>query len=66
MVPINFTPTIWSPVEPADRAAQGELELQGDKDRRRGRLPQRRRRREEAGLDADQFAPAEERNEAEE
>jgi hypothetical protein len=55
MGPLNFNPTIWPPVEKPDRAAKGDIALQGDKDRRIDRLMRRRQRQEEENPDADEF-----------
>lgn len=55
MGPLNFDPTIWPPVEPADRPARGDLELSGEKDRRIERLARRRQRQEDRNPDADEF-----------
>ena len=55
MGPINLNPTIWPPVEPADRPAKGDLTLRGDRDRRMERHMRRRQRQEEQYPDADEF-----------
>ena len=53
-------------IEPANRAAGGDLELRGDKDRNRKPRAQRRRHQKEFNLDADEFAHAEPNQEPEE
>jgi len=64
MGPINFKPTIWPPVEPTDRAARGDIALEGDKDRRVER--HLRRRQQKKNPDADEFVHQEEESEGEE
>ena len=65
MVPITPRLDVWLPVIRADRPSSGDLSLSRE-DRRTGRRPQRRRRREEASPDADEFTRAPEEKETEE
>jgi hypothetical protein len=64
MGPFGLNPTIWPPVEPADRPAKGDLALSGDKDRRVERHLRRRHHRDE-NPDADEFTPHQEEPESE-
>jgi hypothetical protein len=65
MGPIRYTSGVGLPVEPTDRAAAGDLAMQGDKDRRQRQASQRRRHHKEENPDADQFTHKEEQPEPE-
>jgi len=65
MGPLTFKADISPPVNAADRGARGDIALGGDRDRRLERHL-RRRHREHANPDADQFIHAEQEPETEE